>query len=98
MGKTLHEKAPRKTEVPRDSGDDPASGWMTILFNDEVHTFQEVAQQLVKAVRCSLEKGLAFANVVHHTGSAIVYRGPKERCEAVADVLEQIRLKTQVCR
>jgi ATP-dependent Clp protease adaptor protein ClpS len=97
MGKTLTEKAPQKTVTPRDSND-AAYGWKTVLFNDEWHSFQDVALQLVKAVRCTYEKGLAYANVVHHTGSAIVYQGPKERCEAVADVLEQIKLKTQVCQ
>jgi len=68
----------------------------TVLFNDEWHTFQEVAEQLVKAIRCSYSKGLALANVVHATGSAIVYSGPKERCEAVAMVLEDIGLKANV--
>ena len=71
---------------------------MTVLFNDDWHTFPEVAHQLVKAVRCTYERGLALANVVHHTGSAIVYHGTKERCEAVAVVLEDIKLKTQVCQ
>jgi ATP-dependent Clp protease adapter protein ClpS len=97
MGKTLTDKSPRKTEVPADSGTS-SHGWRTVLFNDEWHTFQDVALQLVKATRCTYERGLGLANVVHHTGSAIVYQGPKERCEAVAAVLEDIQLKTQVCQ
>lgn len=71
-------------------------GWKTILFNCECHTFQDVAIQLMKATRCTYEKGLQLANVVHLTGSAIVYSGPRERCEAVADVLENIGLQTCV--
>ena len=90
----MTEKAPRKMEANTDD----ASGWRTVLLNDDWHTFQEVATQLVKAIHCSYGRGLAFANVVHHTGSAIVYKGPKERCEAAAAVLEVIKLKTQVCR
>jgi ATP-dependent Clp protease adapter protein ClpS len=97
MGKTLAEKAPGKTETPSDS-DSSSHGWRTVLFNDEWHTFQQVALQLVKATGCTYERGLALANVVHHTGSAIVYKGPKERCEAAAEVLEDIKLKTQVCQ
>jgi ATP-dependent Clp protease adapter protein ClpS len=73
-------------------------GAKTILFNDEVHTFDEVARQLVKAVGCTYSRGMALANVVHYTGSAIVYTGPVERCEAVAMVLEDIHLKTLVER
>jgi ATP-dependent Clp protease adapter protein ClpS len=70
----------------------------TILFNDEVHTFDEVARQLVKATGCTYGRGMTLANVVHYTGSAIVYSGPVERCEAVAMVLEDIKLKTLVER
>ena len=95
MGKTMTDKSPRKTETPSHGGTG-GHGWRTVLLNDEWHTFQEVASQLVKAIRCTYEKGLALANVVHLTGSAIVYQGPKERCEAVAEVLEAIKLKTQV--
>jgi len=68
----------------------------TILFNDNVHTFEEVAQQLVIATRCSYSRGMTLANTVHLLGSAIVYTGHLERCEAVAMVLEQIRLKVLV--
>jgi ATP-dependent Clp protease adapter protein ClpS len=97
MGKTLVEKSPRKVQSPADSSS-ASHGWMTVLFNDDWHTFPEVAHQLVKAVGCSYERGLALANVVHHTGSAIVYKGSKERCEAVAGILEDDKLKTQVCQ
>ncbi len=70
----------------------------TILFNDEVHTFDEVARQLVKAIGCTYSRGMTLANVVHYTGSAIVYTGHVERCEAVAMILEDIKLKTLVER
>ncbi|MCG3205315.1 MAG: hypothetical protein KCHDKBKB_02034 [Elusimicrobia bacterium] len=68
----------------------------TILFNDDFHSFDEVARQLMKAIRCSYSKGMDLANVVHHLGSAIVYQGHLERCEAVAMVLEEIKLRTAV--
>jgi ATP-dependent Clp protease adapter protein ClpS len=65
------------------------------LFNCSCHTFQEVAVQLMKAIRCDYQRGLALANVVHHTGSAIVFKGSRERCEAVAAVLKDIGLRAQ---
>lgn len=71
-------------------------GWKTVLFNCHCHTFQDVAAQLMKAIRCTYERGLQLANVVHHTGSATVYGGPRERCEAVAAVLADIGLKVDV--
>ena len=70
----------------------------TILFNDDVHSFQEVAVQCVKAIHCSMDQGMKIANEVHTTGSAIVYVGHLERCEAVAAILEDIFLKTKVER
>lgn len=73
-----------------------AMGWKTVLFNCDCHSFQEVALQLMKAIRCDYPRGLALANVVHHTGAATVYAGHRERCEAVAAVLEDIRLRVQV--
>jgi ATP-dependent Clp protease adapter protein ClpS len=70
----------------------------TILFNDNVHTFDDVARQLMKAIRCTYAQGMGFANVVHNVGSAVVYTGHLERCEAVAMVLEEIKLRVIVER
>ena len=68
----------------------------TILFNCECHSFDEVERQLVKAIHCSLSRARALSWEVHTKGSAVVYSGPKERCEAVAGVLEDIRLIVRV--
>jgi ATP-dependent Clp protease adapter protein ClpS len=70
----------------------------TVLFNDEVHSFEEVALQLMKAIRCSYAQGMSIANQVHSQGSAIVYAGHLERCEAVAMVLSAIALQVEVQR
>ncbi len=84
-------------DLPTDR-DNLGLGWKTVLFNCNCHSFQEVAVQLMKAIRCTYEKGLQLANVVHYTGSAVVYSGVKERCEAVAMVLQDIRLRVNVER
>lgn len=85
-----------REEIQTTDGSSRGLGWKTILFNCNCHSFQDVARQLMKAIRCSYEKGMQYANVVHHTGSAIVFSGPKERCEAVAGVLEDIGLRAKV--
>lgn len=77
-----------------DAGTD--SGWKTILFNCDCHTFDQVEAQLIKAIRCTLSQARKFSTEVHTKGSAIVYRGPRERCEAVAMVLDSIGLITRV--
>ena len=88
-------KAPKK-EKKSTTGTSSGFEAKTILFNDDFHSFDEVARQLVKAIRCTYSKGMALANVVHNLGSAIVYTGHQERCEAVAMVLEEIRLRVIV--
>ncbi|MBI5595332.1 MAG: ATP-dependent Clp protease adaptor ClpS [Elusimicrobia bacterium] len=71
-------------------------GWRVVLFNCECHSFDEVERQLIKAVRCSLAQARAWSWEVHSKGSAVVYKGPQERCEAVAGVLEDIKLAVKV--
>ncbi|HTX99918.1 MAG TPA: ATP-dependent Clp protease adaptor ClpS [Bacteroidota bacterium] len=67
-----------------------------ILFNDDVHTFEEVIGQLIKATGCAETKAEALAWEVHTKGKAIVYTGEIARCVQVSSVLEEIQLMTQV--
>lgn len=86
---------PRKQKSPTD-GTTRGLPWSTLLFNCNCHTFDQVARQLMKAIRVSYERGMQIADVVHHQGKATVYTGHRERCEAVAMVLEDIGLLTKV--
>lgn len=72
------------------------SPWAVIVFNDEEHTFDDVAYQLQKAIGCTLEQGYAYANTVDAEGQARVFEGELDRCERVAAVLEEIRLKVKL--
>jgi ATP-dependent Clp protease adaptor protein ClpS len=67
-----------------------------VLFNDEVHTFEEVIGQIIKAVRCSHEQAEALTWEVHTRGRAIVYSGELNRCVEVSSILEEIQLSTQI--
>lgn len=88
--------AKKPAEEKETSAGPPDLGWKTVLFNCDCHTFDEVERQLIKATRCSLSAARALSWEVHTRGSAVVFTGPKERCEAVAAVLEDIRLKVRV--
>ena len=88
-------------EVVEETTDQDAaadSGWKTLLFNCECHTFDEVERQLIKAVRCTLSQARRYSTEVHTKGLAVVYKGPKERCEAVAMVLGEIGLIVSVAK
>ena len=70
--------------------------WHVILLNDDWHTFDEVIVQVMKATRCSLDQAQAITWDVHSKGQALCYTGPRERCELVASVLEEIGLRVRL--
>jgi ATP-dependent Clp protease adaptor protein ClpS len=67
-----------------------------ILFNDDVHTFDDVIGQLIKAIRCTAEKAESLAWEVHTKGKALVFTGELTRCVEVSGILEEIQLMTQI--
>ena len=70
--------------------------WVTILWNCDCHTFEQVARQLVKAIACSYDDGMAIAGRVHNDGKAVVRVGAKTECERVGRVLAEIGLRVTV--
>lgn len=88
-------KKPRK-ETAAEETSKPSFVWKTLLFNCDCHTFDQVERQLIKAIRCSLSRARSLSWEVHTLGRAVVYTGPKERCEAVASVLAAIGLIVKI--
>lgn len=84
----------KRVEDPSDS--ERGAPWRVVLFNCECHTFDQVEGILIKATRCSLSQARAFSHEVHTKGSAVVYEGPLERAEAVADVIASIGLQVKI--
>lgn len=92
------ETAPPDVEVleKEDDGTDTDTPWSVVLFNDEVHTFQEVTTQLVKATGCTASKAEDLAWTVHTKGKATVYEGSFQECFDVQAVLNEIDLVTEI--
>ncbi|MBL7993853.1 ATP-dependent Clp protease adaptor ClpS [bacterium] len=67
-----------------------------ILFNDNIHSFDEVIAQLIKAIGCTSARAEAIAWEVHSTGKAVCYEGDLGECLKVSGVLEEIGLHTQI--
>ena len=67
-----------------------------ILFNDDIHTFDEVIGQLIKAIKCTQRRAEALAWEVHNNGKAVVYDGELPKCMEVSGILEEIKLMTQI--
>lgn len=83
-------------EEEETTGTDLDRPWRVILYNDEVHTFDEVIRQLVKATGCSTQQAEAWAWEVHTKGKARVYEGEFEECFHVQSVLREIQLVTEI--
>ena len=91
---TMDQKPAQEREVDVDVlVQEPAK---VILFNDEVHTFDEVIGQLIKALRCDSAKAEALTWEVHNTGKSAVFEGPMDDCVRISGVLEEIELHTQI--
>lgn len=67
-----------------------------ILFNDDIHSFDEVIAQLIKAIGCTSARAEAIAWEVHTTGKAVCYEGDLGECLKVSGILEEIGLHTQI--
>jgi len=67
-----------------------------ILFNDQIHSFDEVIGQIIKATGCDTTKAEALTWEVHNSGKAMVFEGVMNECLKVSHVLEEIELNTQI--
>lgn len=73
-----------------------APPWLTVLWNCDCHSFEQVAVQLMKAIACSHDEGMRIAGQVHNDGKAVVRVGPRPECERVAGILAEIGLRVVV--
>ena len=78
------------------SGTDLLDAYRVVLFNDEEHSFDEVIEQIIKAVRCSRQQAEKHTWEVHTRGRSIVFAGSMIICLRVSSVLEEIALKTEI--
>ena len=70
--------------------------WNVILLNDDLHAFEEVIIQVMRATSCSAEVAEAITWEAHSRGEAVCYTGSRERCELVASILEEIELRVRL--
>lgn len=70
--------------------------WRLILYDDDIHTFDEVINQLIKALGCSKPKAEELTFKVHNEGKATVFEGTFEECLKRNSVLQEIQLVTEI--
>lgn len=82
--------------VDDDIGSRLGAPWKVVLYNDDIHTFDEVITQLQKALRCSRQRAENIAFEAHTRGKAIAYAGEFEDCFQVMGVLREIQLIVEI--
>lgn len=83
----------KEKEEVKDAVDTP---WRLILYDDDIHTFEEVISQLMKATGCSLAEAEEKTWKVHNEGKALVHEGEFEECLRIDGVLKEIQLVTEI--
>jgi len=70
--------------------------WKVVLYNDNIHTFDEVILQLQKALGCSAQRAENIAFEAHNRGKAVAYSGEFNECFRVMGVLREIQLVVEI--
>jgi ATP-dependent Clp protease adapter protein ClpS len=82
--------------TPEQDDELTGEGYRVLLYNDEVHSMDEVALQLVKALACTLDVAASIMLRAHRNGKAVVTITTRGEAERVAGVLREISLRVSV--
>ncbi|KAI0239315.1 E3 ubiquitin-protein ligase UBR2 [Lamellibrachia satsuma] len=63
--------------------------YITMLFNDEVHTYEQVITTLERAVDCTHKEAIDFATTVDREGRSSVKHGSLADCNKAMQVIEK---------
>ena len=93
--------APQVLDLPdlldeQEEAVEDGSPWQVVIYNDDVHTFEEVILQVQKATGVSLKAAFEITMTVHTKGQAVCFEGALSACERVAAVLREIALRVAV--
>ncbi|CAF1204742.1 unnamed protein product [Rotaria sordida] len=78
-------------ELKNEYWDGDHKNYVTILFNDEVHTYDQVIHVLSRAIQCTKQDGHELASLVDREGRTAIRIGTTEQCR---DVQQTIRIRT----
>jgi len=70
--------------------------WVVILYNDDVHAFEDVILWVQKATGCPLEEAVRITLEAHQEGRARAYDGPRADCERVCGSLRSHGLQAEI--
>lgn len=77
------------SELTSSSSD--AKNFFTVVFNDEVHTYDHVINTFVKVIKCSKMSASIMASTISREGRSLIYRGISETCQRTRDLVVNTR-------
>ncbi|GAB1601270.1 E3 ubiquitin-protein ligase UBR2-like isoform X2 [Argonauta hians] len=69
---------------------EPEDSFVTVLFNDELHTFDQVISTLQKAVDCSAKEAADYSTTVDREGRSGIKTGGFHICDKARKQVEQL--------
>lgn len=64
--------------------------YATVVYNDEIHTFDEVIQSLPRAVECDRNTAIGFATLIDREGRCVVKCAGYNACNEVKRITDRI--------
>ena len=74
------------------------SGYIVVVYDNDVNTYAEVIHILQLATGCTHEEAEIEAWEVDNLGKSVVHHGAKEECERAAGIIRQIGIRVEVAQ
>ncbi len=71
--------------------------WMVVIFNNDYCSQVEVVDVLMRATECDMQEAIIEMWEAHTFGKASVHFSTKQECQAAAEIINTIGVKTEVC-
>jgi ATP-dependent Clp protease adapter protein ClpS len=84
------------TETEEEVEESIDTPWRLFLFDDDIHTFDEVIEQIMKAKGCNYSTAQDLTFQVHNSGKAMIHEGEFIDCLKMEGVLKEIQLVTEI--
>lgn len=72
------------------------SGYIVIVYDNDVNTYEQVIHILKVATGCTHEEAYVEAWEIDKLGKSVVHHGGKEECERAAGIIRQIGIRVEV--
>lgn len=68
-----------------------SKNFFTVLYNDEVHTYDQVIGTLVKLIKCTKMTASVIASVVSREGRALIVNDTYKYCRQISEMITNVR-------